>query len=404
MNKKVFLKSILATCLLVSSLLAGCGDPADPQTASSGSGSTSTSGGSVPAATEAERQFFAMDTSMDVTVYGPEAEKVLDYAVQRVEYLDANLSAENPESNVYELNESGLAMASQDLLMLLGESEELWQKTDGAFNAFLYPVKKAWGFADGNYRVPTEEELLPLLSLADPEAVEVVEKPGYEWGLTSDLEEGETGGPATALFQGIEFKKEGMAIDLGGIAKGYTSDRLLEIMLTYGQTGGKVNLGGNVAVLGKKPDGTPWRVAIQDPDGTHEYLGVLEIEGEELSGEGGPYLWGNDEYGTSVITSGGYERFFEKDGVRYHHILDPATGFPADAGLVSVTVVSQSGMLADALSTALFVMGQEKAEQLWRESFGDFGMVLLDKDGTVHVTEDIAERFTTDYPMEIISW
>ena len=180
------------------------------------------------------------------------------------------------------------------------------------------------------------------------------------------------------------FGIPGMEIDLGGIAKGYTSSRVIEIFREHGIKHGLVSLGGNVQTLGSKKGGKPWRVAIQDPESEMEYLGVLEIEDK------------------CVITSGGYERFFEQDGVRYHHIIDPRTGYPADSGLLSATIVSEDGTLADGLSTSLFIMGKEEAEKYWRAHPGTFDYILEDKDGVLYVTEGAAELLTTDNKTEVI--
>ena len=167
-------------------------------------------------------------------------------------------------------------------------------------------------------------------------------------------------------------------IDLGGIAKGFTSSRIMEIFKKDGVTCGMVSLGGNVHLLGTKQDGSAWRVGIQDPNNTDDMLGVLEA---------------ND---CAVITSGAYERNFEKDGVTYHHIIDPATGKPSNSGLTSVTIVSKDGTLADGLSTSLFVMGKDKAIAYWKQHADEFDTILVDKDRNVYITEGIAGNFSPD--------
>lgn len=176
----------------------------------------------------------------------------------------------------------------------------------------------------------------------------------------------------------VSFGITGMEIDLGGIAKGYTSSRVMDIFREHGVKHGLVSLGGNVQAIGTKKNGKPWRVAIQNPESEMEYLGVLNIEDK------------------CVITSGGYERYFEKDGVHYHHIIDPRTGYPADSGLISATIISDDGALADGLSTSLFIMGKDEAEKYWREHADDFDYILEDEDGTLYVTEGADEILTTD--------
>ena len=175
-----------------------------------------------------------------------------------------------------------------------------------------------------------------------------------------------------------------MEIDLGGIAKGYTSSRVMEIFKEYGVEHGLVSLGGNVQALGGKQDGNPWRVAIQNPESELDYLGVLEIADK------------------CVITSGGYERFFEQDGVRYHHIIDPRTGSPADSGIISSTIISSDGALADGLSTSLFIMGLEEAEKYWRANSDKFDFVLEDRSGKLYISEGAAKMITTEMDMEVV--
>ena len=175
-------------------------------------------------------------------------------------------------------------------------------------------------------------------------------------------------------------------IDLGGIAKGYTSERALSELEDAGVSSAIVSLGGNVGALGLKPDGSRWTVAIQDPEGDG-YIATLEL------GEDGEKIY--------AITSGGYQRYFEQDGTRYHHILDPKTGAPAETDLLSVTIVSQDGTLADGLSTALFVKGFDEAVEFWREYHTQFGMVLVTEDGLFATEELSVSSELTVQPLEV---
>ena len=238
---------------------------------------------------------------------------------------------------------------------------ELYQETDGTFDIAIYPVMEAWGFPTQNFQVPSQETLDQLLPLTDA------------GNISCDKE-----------TRKISFGVEGMKIDLGGIAKGYTSSRIMDIYKDNGITSGLVNLGGNVQALGTKTDGTKWKIAVQSPDDTEDYLGILSVQDK------------------AVITSGGYERYFEQDGVTYHHIIDPKTGYPAESGLVSVTIVSTDGTLADGLSTSLFIMGEEKAADFWREHKDDFDAILMSDDGTLYVTEGLENDFSTERTVEII--
>ena len=175
-----------------------------------------------------------------------------------------------------------------------------------------------------------------------------------------------------------------MQIDFGGIAKGYTSARIMDIFRACGIKSGLVNLGGNVQALGTKKDGSSWRVAVKDPQDTDQYLGVLSIQDK------------------AVITSGGYERYFEQDGRTYHHIIDPKTGYPVENGLISVSIVTADGTLADGLSTSVFIMGKEAATEYWRNHSDEFDMILMTDDREIYVTEGIADSFESEMDTKII--
>lgn len=289
---------------------------------------------------------FAMDTEMELTVYGGGTD-LLDRAEAEIVYLEGLLSTTDPDSEVFALNRDGKGSLSPEPLDLLDQALALCRETEGALDLSIYPVVRAWGFTTGEYRVPSEDELAALLSRVN---------------YTKIQQEG------NRVILGA-----GMELDLGSVAKGYTGDRLLTLFREDGVTSALLNLGGNVQALGAKPDGSPWRIAVQDPSGS-DYLGVLPIMDQ------------------AVITSGGYERFFELDGQVYWHIMDPATGRPARNGLVSVTVVGDSGVYCDALSTALFIMGEKKAEEFWRAR-RDFDLVLLTEGGRLLLTPGLADKF-----------
>ena len=327
----------------------------------SSSAEESTSSSSSDADASSSRDIFAMDTYMTVTAYGPNAETAVDQAKQEIERLDALLSTGEETSEVAQINANGGGPLSEDTTYLLERSLELYDSTNGVFDIAIYPIMDAWGFTTGNYTVPSDETIENLLSLTD--ANDII----YDKDKLS-----------------ISFAKDGMKIDFGGIAKGYTSGRIADIYRECGVTSGLINLGGNVQVVGTKTDGSKWRVAVQSPEAEDDYLGILSTADR------------------AVITSGGYERYFEQDGVKYHHIIDPSTGHPANNGLVSVTIVSADGTLADGLSTSLFIMGKDKAAEYWRAHSDEFDTILEDEDGVLYVTEGIANDFTSDHETNII--
>ena len=372
------LKKALLVCLIPTFVISGCGKTTTDEAKNiikqettaeesvqdeqeTESTEAETSGEDADEEAEASKDLFAMDTYMTLTAYGEHAQEAVDKAAERVEELDALLSTGDENSEIYQLNQSGEATLSEEGGYLVERALELYQKTDGAFDIAIYPVMQAWGFPTQEYHVPDDATLKEKLVLADASKV------NYDKDTRK-----------------ISFGQDGMEIDLGGIAKGYTSSQIMQIYQDCGVTSGLVNLGGNVQALGCKTDGSKWRVAIQSPDDTEDYLGILEIENQ------------------AVITSGGYERYFEEDGVTYHHIIDPATGYPADSGLISVTIVSDDGTLADGLSTSLFIMGEEKAAQFWRENSDEFETIMETSDGKLYVTEVIADSLTTDRDVTVI--
>lgn len=304
--------------------------------------------------------FFAMDTVMSLKIYGDPDGVVAGKCVDEVNRLDALLSTGSEQSEVYKLNASQGGELSDDTRYLLEKSLEISSDTNGVFDISVYPLMRAWGFTNGEYIVPTDEEIR-----------ELTKKVNYqELSLSTDK---------TALFM-----PEGMEIDFGGIAKGYTAMRLIEILKENGIQSAMLNLGGNVQALGLKPDGEKYKVAIEKPEDNQSYLAVLYVSDK------------------SVVTSGSYERYFEENGTRYHHILDPETGRPADSGLSSVTIVCDDGTTADAYSTALFVMGLDDAISFWKEKQDEFQAVLYTTDGKLYITSGLKGIIETDLNYEII--
>lgn len=326
--KRLFIGGLLVAALM----LAGCGAQTSAEEPSQ------------------SREVYAMDTVMTLEAYGQNADAALDEAVAEIERLDALWSIASSDGEIARLNAEKQITASADTLALLTRAKEISAATDGLFSTTIAPLMEAWGFTSGDYRVPDEAELSALLAHVDDEEIAISDS-------TVTI-------PADAK------------VDLGGIAKGFTSARVMEIFRENGVESGILSLGGNVQALGTKPDGSLWRVGLQDPADERALFATLELADK------------------AVITSGAYERNFEQDGIVYHHIIDPRTGYPAESGLSSVTIVSDDGTLADGLSTALFIMGKEAAVEFWRSHRDDFDMVLLADDGAVTVSAGIADALT----------
>ena len=315
----------------------------------------------------ASGQIFAMDTIMSMDVYGEGGEEALARAEETIYRLEDLWAVTDENSEIWALNHSGGAWVdlSQETADLLAQALELCALTDGALDLTAYSAVQAWGFTTGEYRVPSQEELDALIPRIDYTRLELDGD-----GLRARL-------------------PENMELDLGAVAKGYTGTYLAEQLRQAGVTSAILRLGGNIQAVGTRPDGNPWRVAIQDPDSQQEAtLGVVEVSDQ------------------AVITSGGYQRYFEADGETYWHIMDPETAAPARSGLTSVTVIGADGTVCDALSTALFVMGPEEAADFWR-AHPELGMelILVLEDGTVQITQGLEETFTLsqDRTMEVIA-
>lgn len=274
-----------------------------------------------------QKAVFAMDTVMDLQIWGADAQACAESIASLLNELDNTWSAPKESSLIGQLNAGKEVTLTEEQSRLLERIAQISEETGGAFDPKMLSVSRAWGFYEKEYRIPTEEEMTAALS--DP-----------KW-------------------------------DLGAALKGYAGDRAVALLENADVQCAILNLGGNIQTYGQKADGMPWQIGIQNPRG-NDYICTLSIAGT-----------------CAVVTSGDYQRFFEKDGVRYHHIMDPETGAPATSGLASVTVICKNGLTADALSTALFVMGLEEGIAFWRER-DDFEAVFITAEGGIYATEGAA--------------
>lgn len=294
---------------------------------------------------------FAMDTCLNLTAYDENAETALEQAQNRIRELEKLWSVTDEHSEIYAANHSGgePVTVSADTAALVHYALTMAEHTVGALEPTLYPVLTAWGFTTDRFQIPEREELDRLL-----EAVDYTRVSQQDTALTVP---------------------DGMQLDLGAVGKGYAADEAAAVLRENGIASALLDFGGNILTIGIKPDGSPWRIGVRDPD-SEGNLGVLELAGQGVS------------------VSGGYEKYFVgEDGQRYWHILDPATGAPARSGLVQTAVVSDESKRCDALSTALFVMGLDGAIQYWRDH-RDFEMILLAEDRTIYVTDGLADAFS----------
>lgn len=289
-----------------------------------------------------EAEIYAMDTLMTLQVWGAGRAEAVAQLKGMLNGWDGQLSVTREGSLVRQLNEGQAVSLTGELEALFSGALALSRETGGALDPCLYPVTRLWGFTTGEYRVPTQEELDALLSLTGSDKLTLS-------GKTASL-------------------APGAQLDLGALVKGWAGSRAAAYLEERGDVACAIlALGGNIQTFGTKPDGSPWQVGIQNPAGSG-VAGILSVTG----------TW-------AVVTSGGYQRYFEEDGVRYSHIIDPKTGYPVSNGLASVTVLCQDGLRADGLSTALTVMGLEKAAAFWREH-RDFEAVFILDSGEIYAT------------------
>lgn len=280
----------------------------------------------------------ALDTVSTVTLYGTEDRSIIGDIFDAVSDIDARMSAHSADSELAQINSGGNDVTvSQDTYDLIEKALEISEASDGAFDITIREVMELWGIGTDAARIPSDIELADALRRVDYQNVSLGEK--YTVSLT----------------------KPGMSIDLGGIAKGYACDIAVSILRERGIEHALIDLGGNIYAYGSKPDGLPWSVGVKTPiAGENGYFCVVRVSSR------------------AVVTSGVYERYFAQDGKIYHHIMNPSTGKPADSGLLSVTIISQSSTKADALSTACFVLGLERGMDLLSEMENTQGIFVTD--------------------------
>lgn len=335
-HTRIFYKLIcVLLCMVMLIPLAGCGETRETQ-----------------------REVYAMDTVMTLTAYGKQADAGLTAAESIIMSMDAALDPELSTSTVYAINHAQGAgtVISGQIAKMISTAHTVYTQSEGALDLTIYPLVKRWGFIDGKYYVPTADEIAQdLARLCFDKLV-----------LTSF--------PASGSYS-VTIPSYG-EMSFASVAKGCAADNAVEAMRQAGVTSGIISLGGNVQTLGLKPDGSNWNVAVQDPNNTSSYLGVVSV------GE------------TAVVTSGGYQRnFTDSRGSTYQHIINPTSGYPVTNALKSVTIICEDGTLADCLSTAMFVLGQTRAINYWR-TYGGFEMILVNADSQIICTKGLIEEFT----------
>lgn len=311
---------------------------------------------------EYQRQSMVMDTLISIQVWASDSasgKSALDAAFAefiRIDHLCDRFALKklsDPNvSDVYRINiNAGIkpTVVSDDVLAMLKQSQRMAYLSKGAFDVTVGPLMDCWGFTTKQYRVPADTELKAALSLVDYRQVVVDEQK-----------------------KTVFLPRKGMEIDLGGVAKGYATDRAAQKLREMGIKSALINAGGNIYALGAKPDGSAWSTGIQDPRNPNQIIAIIKVKNQ------------------AVVSSGDYERYFIRDGIRYHHILDPATGKPARQ-LIATTIVGPSATEADLLSTTLFVTGSQTGTALVGQ-LANVNAVFVDEAKNIRTTPGLVDR------------
>lgn len=310
-----------------------------------------------PAQTLSDTSFFAMDTVITLRLPADTPASVISETEALVLSLEALFSRTDETSEIHHFNtqNDNTMTVSPQTASVIAAALSAAQMTNGAYDPTTAPLSDCWNITSDTPTVPLEDTVASLLPFI-----------GYEY-VTLD---------GTTLTR----EKNGVMLDLGGCAKGWACGAAVTTLMEHGVPYGIVSFGGNIGVFGAKPDGSAFRIALRhprDPAGTAGFLTV------------------NDGY---VSVSGDYERYFEQDGIRYHHIFDANTGYPADSGVHAAVVWSRDAALADALSTAMFVMGADKGMDFYQSGAADFEALWYLADGTAVITPGIAEQYEHTAP------
>ncbi|MCR1951716.1 FAD:protein FMN transferase [Clostridium sp. DSM 100503] len=305
-----------------------------------------------------------MGTVVSVTLYDSNDESILDNVFKKVKELESTLSINENGTLVDKINESaGIepVKVDYDTYTVIKKGLEYAKLSNGLFDISVGPIVKLWNIGLPEAKVPTQEEIdskIPLVGYSDVE-----------------LNEEES-----TVF----LKKHGMMIDLGGVAKGYTADVISDMLTEEGVKSAIIDLGGNIFAHGTKVDGSTWRIGIQNPFSDRgDIIGTITVKNK------------------SIVTSGIYERYIEKDGIKYHHILSPKTGYPYENEIVGITIISDKSSDGDALSTSVFAMGVEEGMKFVNTQEG-IDAIFVTKDNQIYITDGIRDIFkltNTDFKL-----
>lgn len=305
---------------------------------------------------EANQAEFLMGTYMEIKAIGRKAPQALEQVFARLREIEERMTQNSADSEIAAVNQTAgkePVTVSADTFQVIEKALQYAELTDGKFDPTIQPIVRLWQIGSPQARVPSPQEIAAKLPAVNYQAVKL-----------------------DATTRTVWLTQPGMGLDLGGIAKGYAADEAVAILRAHGIKKALVNLGGNLYALGTNPTSQPWRIGVQDPeDERSQFIAVIETTDETL------------------VTSGAYERFLKVDDTVYHHILNPASGYPADSDLLSVTIVAAKSIDADALSTSVYILGREAGLRLI-DSLPNIDAVVIDKEHQVFASAGVRDRLT----------
>lgn len=305
---------------------------------------------------EVTKSSYVLGTLINLKAYGKKAEMAIAESIERLNNIDDKMSAFKENSEISRINFMAGVSAesvSDDTYLVVEKAIEYSKILEGTFDPTIRPLVKLWSIGNKGEKIPDEAEIQATIKLVDYKDVLLDES-----------------------SSSIMLKHKKQALDMGGIAKGFAADEVRNIFLKHNIKSALIDLGGNIFALGKKQDNTPWRVGIQNPfEPRGEFIGILNVINK------------------SIVTLGNYERYFIKDEKRFHHIIDPKTGYPSESKIISATIISDNSIDGDGLSTGVYIIGVEKALRIIEEIKG-IDAILVTEDKNVYMTSGIREIFT----------
>ncbi|MGI6442733.1 MAG: FAD:protein FMN transferase [Synergistaceae bacterium] len=311
-----------------------------------------------PKSIKVEQESYKLGTIVRLTLYGADREKlerVMENAMSEISRYEGLFSVNIRTSEISKINSGEQSIVSEETVRIITDSLKYAEDTNGAFDPTIGAIVKLWGIGTESARLPEKIEVDALLPYV-----------GYK---------------KVCLTKDMVIIGENQSLDLGGIAKGWIADRLAENIKKEGISSALIDLGGNIAVVGKAPQNRAWRLGLQHPKSPRgRYFAVI------------------DAIDTSVVTSGPYERYFEENGVIYHHIFDPSSGHPSNSDLESVTIISKNSAEADALCTAFFIMGEKKSIEFLNLHKNIQAVLVVKNCERAIITERLKKSFTIKDP------